>query len=242
MKAQAKTQRCRRSAAVCAGAFPLSNTAKKLPKVGAIVRPVLVTALVTSGLGSSVLSASARAASASQTPAPQSTPSTQESAVARLTDAELTDLAADWSTLDDGQRTELIQETRQRMRPTDQAVRAPAAPTDAQRQAGRSNAASANTNSSLANPARANPGVAPQATQRRTIERRRYGRLVRKADGSVVRIETQVVRIQGADPRRAYGVGFERRHSQPSGPDAGKRNDVITVQGPDAASGESRKR
>lgn len=45
---------------------------------------------------------------------------------------------------------------------------------------------------------------------------RRYGRMVRQADGRVLRIETKVVRIRPANPGKlptqpAFGVGFERR-------------------------------
>ena len=45
---------------------------------------------------------------------------------------------------------------------------------------------------------------------------RRYGRLVRQSDGSVLRIETRVVQVRPANPtqnpgRRSFGVGFERR-------------------------------
>ncbi len=45
---------------------------------------------------------------------------------------------------------------------------------------------------------------------------RRYGRIVRKSDGRVLRIETQVVRVQPVRPpltdaQPGFGVGFERR-------------------------------
>jgi hypothetical protein len=45
---------------------------------------------------------------------------------------------------------------------------------------------------------------------------RRYGRIVRKSDGRVLRIETQVVQIRptrppAADAQPGFGVGFERR-------------------------------
>jgi len=45
---------------------------------------------------------------------------------------------------------------------------------------------------------------------------RRYGRIVRKSDGRVLRIETQVVQVRPAGPPAAgaqpgFGVGFERR-------------------------------
>lgn len=43
---------------------------------------------------------------------------------------------------------------------------------------------------------------------------RRYGRIVRRSDGRVLRIETKVVQVRPV-PRpgeRSFGVGFERRH------------------------------
>ena len=50
---------------------------------------------------------------------------------------------------------------------------------------------------------------------------RRYGRLVRRSDGQVLRIETKVVQLK---PRRvnpaerSFGVGFERRHAEAETP------------------------
>lgn len=45
---------------------------------------------------------------------------------------------------------------------------------------------------------------------------RRYGRIVRRSDGRVLRIETKVVQVRPLSPRaageRSFGVGFERRH------------------------------
>jgi len=110
--------------------------------------------------------------------ASDSAASSGSGAIEGLSDTQLTRLAADWSALDDSQRTELFQETRERMQP------------------------------------QAAPTKAPSATK--TTQRRRYGRLVRQADGSVVRsvveIETRV-RVQGGDRRHAFGTGFERRHN-----------------------------
>jgi hypothetical protein len=41
---------------------------------------------------------------------------------------------------------------------------------------------------------------------------RRYGRIIRQPDGSVLRIETRVVRVHSAPPEtQSYGVGFEQR-------------------------------
>lgn len=44
---------------------------------------------------------------------------------------------------------------------------------------------------------------------------RRFGRIVRRADGKVLRIETGVIRLRPVpkDEQR-YGVGFEQRHAQ----------------------------
>lgn len=116
-----------------------------------------------------------------------------------LSDAQLTSLAADWSALDGAERSQLIQETRERMQP--QARPRPAA--------------------------QATPPTTPLTTAPGThkvtirpsgrTERRRYGRLVRQADGSVVRsvveVETRVVTGQTGDRQRAFGMGFERRHN-----------------------------
>lgn len=135
-----------------------------------------------------------------------------------LSDRQLTDMAADWESLDEGQRTELIQETRERMKP-DQSpamslVRQPrgSAPTPA----AVPEVAGSATRSTLQRGQLVQGGQSgqPGATQR--IERRRFGRLVRQPDGSVLRIETEVVRIARRDPKRAYGVGFEQRH-RPAG-------------------------
>jgi hypothetical protein len=55
---------------------------------------------------------------------------------------------------------------------------------------------------------------AGQVLQIRT--QRRYGRIVRRSDGKVLRIETQVVQVRPVNPRQgapehSFGVGFERR-------------------------------
>lgn len=112
-----------------------------------------------------------------------------------LSDTQLTRLAADWGALDDVERTELIQETRERMQPQASAVAPVAIP---------------------------------------STERRRYGRLVRQPDGTVVRsvVEIQTrVRVQGEDRRRAFGMGFERRHNGASQrPQEPSPNSVISVR------------
>ena len=44
---------------------------------------------------------------------------------------------------------------------------------------------------------------------------RRYGRIIRNSDGSVVRIETRVVRVRPSLPgAESYGAGFEQRASR----------------------------
>lgn len=59
---------------------------------------------------------------------------------------------------------------------------------------------------------------------------RRYGRLIRKSDGRVIRIETQVVHVRPVNPedlkeRQSFGVGFEQR--------VGRRDETL-VAGPPA--------
>lgn len=63
--------------------------------------------------------------------------------------------------------------------------------------------------------------MARQRGSDRTLQirtQRRYGRIVRRSDGQVLRIETKVVRVQPV-PRvpaeRSFGVGFERRSADP---------------------------
>lgn len=64
---------------------------------------------------------------------------------------------------------------------------------------------------------------------------RRYGRIIRQADGRVIRIETQVVHVRPASPeeltaaRQGFGVGFEQRVGRRAGPfgaDADHAGDV----------------
>ena len=46
----------------------------------------------------------------------------------------------------------------------------------------------------------------------RILTRRRFGRIIRRPDGSVVRIEAEVVQIRPEQPAaESYGVGFEQR-------------------------------
>jgi hypothetical protein len=60
---------------------------------------------------------------------------------------------------------------------------------------------------------------------------RRYGRIIRNPDGSVVRIETNVVRVRpGAASNQTYGVGFEQRAS--GGQQDAQSPPVITVKDP----------
>lgn len=116
-----------------------------------------------------------------------------------LSDVQLTDLAADWQQLDAAARSNLIAETRERMQPNQSPQ----------------NTATGKAAIALQQPAANGLRSKTSGKIKLRAERRRYGRVVRKADGSLVRIETQVVRVQRRDPQRAFGVGFERRHSQP---------------------------
>ena len=52
----------------------------------------------------------------------------------------------------------------------------------------------------------------------RVQTQRRYGRrIIRQRDGSVVRIQTQVVRVRPVpDGQSPYGVGFEQRYKKPN--------------------------
>lgn len=97
------------------------------------------------------------------------------------TDFELTQLAAQWETLDNDQRRALLTEVKHRMATS-----------------------------------KAKEPIITIKT------RRRYGRTIRRSDGSLVRIETteQVLRYHRPsgfpssntpDDKRAFGVGFERR-------------------------------
>ena len=70
----------------------------------------------------------------------------------------------------------------------------------------------------------------PDGTIRITFQRR-YGRIIRNPDGSVVRIESNVFRVRpGAAGNQTYGVGFEQRTAD------GQREEqsppVITVKDP----------
>lgn len=93
------------------------------------------------------------------------------------TDAELTELTAQWSTLSPSERRTLLAEVRGRMAANQQALRP--------------------------------MGIRVQ---------RRYGRVVRKADGSVV-VQTRVVRVRPREaqpatssrPTVTFGIGFEQR-------------------------------
>ncbi len=54
-------------------------------------------------------------------------------------------------------------------------------------------------------------GNAPEGVIR-ILTRRRFGRIIRQPDGSVVRIEAEVVQIRPKRPAtESYGVGFEQR-------------------------------
>ena len=120
----------------------------------------------------------------------------------RLSDSQLTSLAADWDELSDKQRSQLIQETRQRMQPQ---TSSPVSATKAQ-----------TPEAPQTLPQALPQALATSKLPAQTIQRRRYGALVRQADGTVrsVQVETQVIRVQGPDPQRAYGTGFEQRRNR----------------------------
>ena len=70
----------------------------------------------------------------------------------------------------------------------------------------------------------------PDGAIRITFQRR-YGRIIRNPDGSVVRIETKVVRVRpGTAGNQTFGVGFEQRAS--SSQHAKEPAPVITVKDP----------
>ena len=127
----------------------------------------------------------------------------------RLSDTQLTSLAADWDELSDRQRTQLIQETRQRMQP--QTSRAPGSVVAPKAQVAPAQAA---RNSGEQSASRSAQTIPSQTIPSQTIQRRRYGALVRQADGTVrsVQVQTQVIRVR--DPQRAYGTGFEQRRNR----------------------------
>jgi hypothetical protein len=136
-----------------------------------------------------------------------------------LTDAQLTDLAADWRQLDSSVRADLIAETRERMQPQSKSTdnpRQPQARADsAERSTLPAESGKITQGDSMSAGAASLPQVRKPSTQITVrTQRRRYGRVVRKSDGSLVRIETEVVTVQRRDPKRAFGVGFERRQRQ----------------------------
>jgi len=117
-------------------------------------------------------------------------PQASPHAYAEKTDQELTELTAQWDSLDDTQRGALLTEVKMRMA----------------RSKGRD-------------------GVIRIRTQRR------YGRIIRKSDGSVVRIETRVVRLRPVRPgEESYGVGFEQRAARKEAEQ--ETPPVLTVKGP----------
>ena len=69
--------------------------------------------------------------------------------------------------------------------------------------------------------------MARQKGSERTLQirtQRRYGRIVRRSDGQVLRIETKVIQVapvRRSPGERSFGVGFERRHAEPDPNSAG---------------------
>lgn len=115
-------------------------------------------------------------------------PRSAGSLYAQESDLQLTELAAQWETLDKDQRRALLTEVKMRMA--------------------------------------SNKAEEPLITIK---TRRRYGRTIRRPDGSLVRIETteQVLRYHRpttpGDGKHAFGMGFERRAADgPSDPNETK--------------------
>ncbi|MCZ6710887.1 MAG: hypothetical protein O7B25_11035 [Gammaproteobacteria bacterium] len=65
----------------------------------------------------------------------------------------------------------------------------------------------------------------------RILTRRRFGRIIRQPDGSVVRIEAEVVQIGPEQPAaESYGVGFEQRAARKEAEQ--ETPPILTVKGP----------
>lgn len=65
----------------------------------------------------------------------------------------------------------------------------------------------------------------------RILTRRRFGRIIRRPDGSVVRIEAEVVQIRPEQPAaESYGVGFEQRAARKEA--AQETPPILTVKDP----------
>ncbi len=165
------------------------------------------------GLCWALATLTAAAADARNTPNTPDTPDTPDETLGKLSDAQLTNLAADWQQLDASARSDLIAETRERMQPATVAS-APVGQPNARSEAATGALKADNLVSQKGLPSSGAPQARAPAKITLRAQRRRYGRIVRKADGSLVRIETQVVTVQRRDPQRAFGVGFERRQRQ----------------------------
>jgi hypothetical protein len=74
---------------------------------------------------------------------------------------------------------------------------------------------------------------------------RRYGRLVRRSDGKVLRIETKVIQVAPVrrnPTERSFGVGFERRHAEPEQTPAGSSAPSGELADGEPASGAAARR
>ena len=133
--------------------------------------------------------------------------------IATKTDSELTDLSARWAQLNPAERRALLAEVRQRM-----AEKRRIGARATQRAAAQAGPAGDNTSATVG-------GQASEKVVGKVTVERRYGRIVRKKDGSVV-LQTRVVRRVAPNPaqqgagRVTFGFGFERRADNAHVPNA----------------------
>ena len=90
--------------------------------------------------------------------------------------------------------------------------------------------------------------MARQKGSERTLRirtQRRYGRIVRRSDGQVLRIETKVIQVAPVrrnPTERSFGVGFERRHAEPDPTSAGSVDPGGELAGSEDAPGAPARR
>ena len=90
--------------------------------------------------------------------------------------------------------------------------------------------------------------MARQKGSERTLRirtQRRYGRIVRRSDGQVLRIETKVIQVAPVrrnPTERSFGVGFERRHAESDPTSAGSVDPGGELAGSEAAPGAPARR
>lgn len=155
----------------------------------------------------------------------------QPDSIAHRSDQELTQLTARWGELSPAQRRALLAEVRTRMALKQRAARErrdiqvralrglppsrTTVPPDTVKDSGGASAqasAEAREGQSVdVEVPNGAAGVQPGPGTRRVTIERRYGRIVRQSDGSVVVQQTRVVRSRGRSGRVTFGFGFERR-------------------------------